>query len=157
MKKYLFILLLFLSKLGFAQMVYKEKHILLSSPFEITVIAKDSTEGKYFATISVNELKRIEDLISEWKPSSQVSLINKNAGIKPVKVDFELFQLIEKALKFSKLTDGAFDISFASMDKIWKFDGSMKEIPTPEQVKQSVRNVGYKNILMNVKDTTVFL
>lgn len=63
---------------------------------------------------------------------------NQNAGKSPVKVDQEVFELIERAIKISKLTNGAFDISYASMDKIWKFDGSMKEMPTEEAIKNSV-------------------
>jgi thiamine biosynthesis lipoprotein len=157
MKKLTSIFILMVSTQLFSQIVYREKHFLLGSPFEITVVSKDSIEGKYFAEKSVVELKRIENIISEWKPESQVSEINRNAGLKPVKVDFELYQLIEKSIKFSILTDGAFDISFASMDRIWRFDGSMKEMPTEEQIKNSVRNVGYQKIILNEKDTTVFL
>jgi thiamine biosynthesis lipoprotein len=79
------------------------------------------------------------------------------AGIQPVKVSHELFALIRRSLKISRLTQGAFDISFASMDQIWKFDGSMTALPAPEQVAASVAKVGYQNIVLNEKDTTVFL
>lgn len=157
MNKVLLILYIVISTNSYGQLVYREKHSLLGSPFEITVVAKDSVQAKIWAKQSVDELKRIENLISEWKPTSEVSAINQNAGIAPVKVSWEVFQLLERAVKFSKLTEGAFDISFASMDKIWKFDGSMKQMPTEDEVKYSVRNVGYKNIILKEKDTTVFL
>ena len=65
--------------------------------------------------------------------------------------------MVERALKISKLTNGAFDISYASMDKIWKFDGSMKKMPTEEEIKKSVEKVGYQNVILNPKDTTIFL
>jgi thiamine biosynthesis lipoprotein len=65
--------------------------------------------------------------------------------------------LIERAIKISKLTNGAFDISYASMDKIWKFDGSMKEMPTEAAIKNSVAKVGYQNIILNEKESTIFL
>jgi thiamine biosynthesis lipoprotein len=65
--------------------------------------------------------------------------------------------LVDRATKISKLTSGAFDISYASMDRIWKFDGSMKEMPTPEEIRKSVEKVGYQNIILNPKDTTIFL
>jgi thiamine biosynthesis lipoprotein len=109
-----------------AQMVYQEKHSLLGSPYEITVVVKDSTEGKKFADMSVNELKRIEQLISEWIPTSDISLVNQQAGKQPVKVHAEVFELLQRSVKFSKLTDGAFDVTWAGMDRIWKFDGSMQ-------------------------------
>ena len=140
-----------------AQMVYQEKHSLLGSPYEITVVVKDSTEGKIFADMSVKELKRIEQLISEWIPTSDISLVNQQAGKQPVKVHAEVFELLQRSVKFSKLTDGAFDVTWAGMDRIWKFDGSMKEMPSEERIRNSVQNVGYQNLILNEKDTTVFL
>jgi thiamine biosynthesis lipoprotein len=65
--------------------------------------------------------------------------------------------LVERAIKISQITSGAFDISYASMDKIWKFDGSMKVIPTEEAIKKSVAKIGYKNIILNQKEHTIFL
>ena len=84
-------------------------------------------------------------------------VIKKNAGINPVKVDDEVFQLVTRANKISKLTNGAFDISYASMDKIWKFDGSMKDMPTKEAIKNSVEKIGYEKIIMNDSAKTIFL
>tara|TARA_R110000851_G_scaffold207537_3_gene359912 strand:- start:56875 stop:57777 length:903 start_codon:yes stop_codon:yes gene_type:complete len=129
----------------------------MGSRFEITVIAKNSTEANNYIDMAVGEISRIEKLISSWDPASQTSEINRNAGIKPVKVDEELFTLIGRSVEISKLTDGAFDISFASMDKIWKFDGSMTEMPSEEAIKQSVEKVGYQNIILDPENFTVFL
>lgn len=129
----------------------------MGSRFDLTVVAASQTEGDHYIDMAINEISRIENIISSWDPNSQTSLINKNAGIKPVKVDKELFDLIARALKISKLTNGAFDISYASMDKIWKFDGSMTKMPDKEAVAQSVEKVGYENILLNEADQTVFL
>lgn len=151
------IALLLLTSLSYGQITHKKKTYLLGSPFEITVIATDSIQGNEFATMAINEVKRIENLISDWIPTTQISKVNQNAGIQPVKVDNEVYELIERALKVSKLTNGAFDISYASMDKIWKFDGSMKAMPTEDAIKKSVEKVGYQNIILNPKDTTLFL
>jgi thiamine biosynthesis lipoprotein len=130
---------------------------MLGSPFEITVVAKDSIQGNLFIDLAIAEVKRIENQISDWIPTTQISLVNKNAGIQAVKVDSEVFDLVTRAIKISELTDGAFDISYASMDKIWKFDGSMKTMPTEEAIKKSVAKIGYKNIILNPKDQSVFL
>jgi len=129
----------------------------MGSRFEITVVANDSVKGNEYIDTAVAEISRIEKLISSWDSASETSEINRNAGIKAVKVSAELFQLIERALGISKLTEGAFDISFASMDKIWKFDGSMTEMPSEEEIKNSVKKVGYKNIILNKENSSVFL
>ncbi len=157
MKKQLILLLLATQSLSFGQQIFKKKQSLLGSPFEITVVAKDSVQGNLFSDLAIAEVKRIENLISDWIPTSQISKVNQNAGISPVKVDKEVFDLVERANKISKLTSGAFDISYASMDRIWKFDGSMKEMPTEEAIRKSVEKVGYQNIILNSKDTTIFL
>ncbi|QQX77103.1 MULTISPECIES: FAD:protein FMN transferase [Aequorivita] len=141
----------------FSQEIFKRTLKLMGSRFEITVIATDSIEANTYIDAAVVEITRIEKLISSWDPASQTSEINRNAGIKPVKVDEELYNLIGRSVEISKLTDGAFDISFASMDKIWKFDGSMTQMPSEEAIKQSISKVGYQNILLDPENLTVFL
>ncbi|MDV7187006.1 FAD:protein FMN transferase [Lutibacter sp. TH_r2] len=157
MKKYLLISLLILTTTFYGQHLQKRTLKLMGSRFDITVSANDSVSALSYINMAINEISRIEKLISSWDPNSQTSEIIKNAGIKPVKVDTELFQLIERSLAISKLTDGAFDITYASMDKIWKFDGSMKTMPSKENIKASVAKVGYKNIELNKINHTVFL
>lgn len=157
MKKFLFLGVLLFTISSFGQIIHKRKLYMMTSPFEMTVVAKDTIEGNEFIDAAIAEVSRIENLVSDWKPETQISHVNQNAGIKPVKVDDEIFQLIQRAIKVSKLTDGAFDISYASMDKIWKFDGSMKEMPTPEAIKKSVEKVGYQKIILDEKEKTVFL
>lgn len=129
----------------------------MGSRFDITVVADDEKEGNSYMDIAVVEITRIEKLISSWDEYSQTSKINNNAGIAPVKVDAELFQLIERAVGISKLTDGAFDISYASMDRIWKFDGSMTRMPSEEKIRESVSKVGFQNIILGKENSTVFL
>ncbi|MBT8299210.1 MAG: FAD:protein FMN transferase [Maribacter sp.] len=129
----------------------------MGSRFDITVVAINEEIGYIHIDEAISEITRIEKLISSWNPDSETSLINKNAGIEPVKVSFELFRLIERAKKISEITEGAFDISYASMDKIWKFDGSMKNKPTEEEIKRSIAKVGHEKIILDAKDNTVFL
>jgi thiamine biosynthesis lipoprotein len=156
MNKQLVVLLI----IGFsanAQLIHKRKVSLLGSPFEITVVAKDTIQANQYEDQAIAEVKRIENLISDWIPTTPVSQINQAAGKKAVTVPLELIELIERSIKISKLTDGAFDISYASMDRIWKFDGSMKEMPSPEAIHQSVANVGYQKIIIDKENQTVML
>ncbi len=157
MKISLFLLAFIITSLAAGQEVFVKTVKIMGSRFDLTVVAKDSTQGYEYIDIAINEISRIEKLISSWDAESQTSLINKNAGIKPVKVDRELFELIERAKQISKITDGAFDISFASVDKIWRFDGSMTRKPTDEEITNSVAKIGYQNIIMDFEDQTVFL
>lgn len=157
MRYFFFITVLLLATGVFAQKVYKRTLLLMGSRFDITVVANDSAQGNSYIDLAIGEISRIEHLISSWDPRSQTSAINENAGVAPVRVCQELFNLIERSMAISKLTDGAFDISYASMDKIWKFDGSMKEMPTDEVIKASVSKVGYQNVVLDKEHVTVFL
>jgi thiamine biosynthesis lipoprotein len=130
---------------------------LMGSSFEITIVAQNEELGYINIEEAVAEIRRLEKMISSWDPDSETSQINKNAGIKPIKVSFELFRLIERALLISEITYGAFDISFAAMDKIWKFDGSMKHPPTAAEIEESVSKVDYRKIILNSEESTVYL
>jgi len=140
-----------------AQILRKRTVLLMGGRFDITIVAKDSITAEMSIDTVINEVTRIENLISDWKPESQISQVNANAGIRPVQVDKEVFGLTERALELSKITNGAFDISFAAMDRIWKFDGSMTVMPTPEAIKKSVEKVGYRNIILDKEHSTIFL
>jgi len=155
----LILLSLFLSTTNtlYSQVAVRQSMYLMGSDFSITVVEQDSSKAKHYINIAVHEIKRIEKLISSWDQQSQTYLINKNAGIKAVKIDKELFDLIERSNYISQLTDGAFDISYASMDKIWQFDGSMKEMPSTKQIKASVAKVGYQKIILNKQEKSIYL
>lgn len=140
-----------------SQQIFKETLKLMGSRFDITVVANNKETASIYINDAITEIKRIEALISSWDANSQTSEINRNAGIKPVKVDRELFDLITRAISISKITDGAFDISYASMDKVWFFDGSMTQMPSKEQIANSVAKVGYHNIILNAEESSVFL
>lgn len=140
-----------------AQILRKRTTMLMGSKFDITIVDKDSISAENNIDIVIAEISRIEFLISDWKPNSQISEVNRQAGEKPVRVDREVFELTKRALNLSVITGGAFDISFAAMDKIWKFDGSMTEMPSQEAIKKSVEKVGYKNIILDSANSTIFL
>ncbi|RUT71577.1 FAD:protein FMN transferase [Flavobacterium cupreum] len=129
----------------------------MGSRFDITIVAEDSLTAETRIKETIAEITRIENLISDWKSDSQVSEVNQNAGIRPVKVDREVFDLTKRAIAISKMTNGAFDISFGALEKVWKFDGSMTEMPTAEQIKKSVEKVGYQNIVLDSIQSTIFL
>lgn len=148
---------IFLFTKTYAQEVYTRTTLLMGSRFDITVVAEDKEVANAHIDTAIAEISRIERLISSWNSNSQTSEINRNAGIKPVKVNKELFNLIKRSIAISKLTDGAFDISYASMDKIWKFDGTMTEMPSEEVIKMSVEKVGFDKIILDEMNQTVFL
>ena len=155
--QFLFLFLIVCNFTSNGQVLRKRTTLLMGGRFDITIVAQDSLSAEQNIDAVIVEISRIENLISDWKPTSQVSEVNQNAGIRPVKVDREVFELTQRAIRFSEITDGGFDISFAAMDRIWKFDGSMTEMPSAEAIKKSVEKVGYKNIILDSVQSTIFL
>ena len=137
---------------------FRKSQKLMGNMFEITVVDdRDSVAFEHIET-AVLEIQRIENLLTTYNDNSQTNLINRNAGIKPVKVDAEVFQLIERSQRISEITDGYFDISYGGIDKtFWNFDREMKQLPDPELVKEHLKLVNYKNILLDAESQTVFL
>ncbi len=129
----------------------------MGSRFDISIVAKDSASAEENIDIIIQEIKRIEYLISDWIDTTQVSRINQQAGIMPMRVDREVLELTRRALWLSELTEGAFDISFAAMEKIWRFDGTMDKLPEPGEVQNARKYVGYKNIIIDTVNSTIFL
>ncbi len=155
--QFLFLFLIVCSLTANSQVLRKRTTLLMGGRFDISIVAKDSLSAEQNIDEVIAEITRIEYLISDWKPTTQISEVNQNAGIRPVKVDREVFELTQRAIHFSEITNGGFDISFAAMDRIWKFDGSMTEMPSAEAIKKSVEKVGYKNIILDSVNSTIFL
>jgi len=136
------------------------KHVLklMGNRFEISVVGDDAVWANSRIDLAVAEISRIEKLLTTFSDDSQTNQINAQAGIAPVKVDEEVFRLIERSLKISELTQGAFDITYGSIDKsLWNFDVNMKQLPDAETARRSVSLINYKNVLLDHKNTTVFL
>ena len=131
---------------------------LMGNRFEITVVGDDPLWADKRIDDAVVEIKRIEKLFTTFDESSQTNLINRNAGITPVKVDKEVYDLIERSKKISTLTQGAFDITYGSIDKrLWNFDKTMTSLPDAQTAKTLVRLINYRNVILDEKNCSVFL
>ena len=139
-------------------MLKKKVDKLMGNRFEITVEADQEKDADFFLDLAVNEIKRIEEKLSTFKAHSETNLINDNAGKQAVSVSEETFRLIQRSIKISEITQGAFDISYGSIDKrFWNFDTQMTELPSKEVAKNFIRLINYKNIILNEDNFSVLL
>ena len=137
---------------------FKKVMKLMGNQFEITVVAHTREWAYEMIDEGVNEIKRIEKLLTTFSDDSETNLINRYAGIEPVKVSDEMFRIIERSIRISSVTQGAFDITYGSIDKrLWNFDQTMKALPAEKTAKKMVRLINYKNILLDKENQTVFL
>lgn len=139
-------------------MRYKKNLKLMGNRFEISILANDENFANTNIDIAIAEISRIEKLLTTFSNDSVTFQINENAGIQPVAVPKEVFDLIFRCQMISKMTQGAFDISYGSMDKkFWNFDLNMTSLPDKDLAKKAVELINYENIILNETDKTVFL
>lgn len=130
----------------------------MGNRFEISVVADEADWAHVQIDAAVEEIRRIERLLTTYDENSETSLINRHAGLTPVAVSAETIQLIERSIRISRLTQGAFDITYGSVDKrLWNFDTTMTSLPDPETAKKMVRLIDYRKILVDREQGTVFL
>lgn len=139
-------------------MHFKKQTRLMGNQFEFTLIEQNENIAHDLFDIAIDEIKRIEALLTTFSETSITYIINENAGIKPIEVTDEVFQLIKRSQFISKITQGAFDLSYGSIDKrFWNFDLNMTVLPNTETAKKSVELINYENIILDEENQTVFL
>jgi thiamine biosynthesis lipoprotein len=138
--------------------VYKRALRLMGNNFELSVVGDNAAKAEDQIESGIAEIRRIEKLLTTFSDDSQTNEINRNAGVQPVKVDKQVYNLVERSLKISSLTQGAFDITYGSIDKsLWNFDVNMKLLPDAETARRSVRLINYNNVILDAANTTIFL
>lgn len=131
---------------------------LMGNAFEVTVVGEDKLLAEERIDAAIGEIRRIEQLLTTFSEDSETNRVNANAGVQPVQVSRETFGLIERSLRISAVTDGAFDITYGSVDKrLWNFDRNMTSLPNAETAKEMVRLINYRNVLLDGNECTVFL
>jgi thiamine biosynthesis lipoprotein len=138
--------------------IFSRVQKLMGNRFELSVVSDNENWANERIDSAIAEISRIEQLLTTFKSDSQTNQINDNAGIIPVKVDKEVFELIQRSLRISALTQGAFDITYGSIDKsLWNFDAKMTALPDREIALKMVELIDYQKVILNKEDSSVFL
>jgi thiamine biosynthesis lipoprotein len=139
------------------QLVKKEAK-KMGNHFEITVAVEEEARGFEIIEAAYDYIQTIENQLTTYNENSDTARINAAAGIHPVEVPSETFALIQRCQRISRITQGAFDITYGSVDKsLWNFDTSMSRLPDAATAKRMVRLINYENVELNVLDQSVFL
>jgi FAD:protein FMN transferase len=131
----------------------------MGTPFKICVYAPLSEKMTVGFDLqkAFRKLKSMNDWMSEWQPGTQLSQVNASAGVKPVKVGQELFEMLEATLKVSEKTEGAFDPTFNAFWGLYNFKPGQEREPTDTEIKERLPLVNYKDVVLDRANSTVFL
>jgi thiamine biosynthesis lipoprotein len=137
---------------------YHKNLKLMGNHFQISAVDEEEESAYACIDAGILEIQRIEKLLTTFSEESETALINRNAGVKPVAVSKETFNIIERSIRISGITQGAFDITYGSVDKrLWNFDTNLHSLPDNETAKKMARLINYRNIILDETHLTVML
>ncbi len=119
----------------------------------VELAADDPAAGEKAIDAVIAEMHRIDTTMSVYKPDSEVSRVNRDAAAGPVKVDPELAALVARALEFSKMSDGAFDITYASVGYL--YDYRAHKHPTEAQIKAALPGISWRHVIVDLPGSTI--
>ncbi len=144
------------SSIGNNLTIFRHAARLMGDNFEISVVANDALQASECINLAISEITRVEKLLSAFNDESIINQINRKAGISPVKVSSEIFNLINRCLQISDLTHGVFDLTYSTSDSNCVRD---IDIETGSDTHTKIVTIcsNYKKVEVNALDCTVFL
>jgi thiamine biosynthesis lipoprotein len=127
----------------------------MGATFSIVLYGDDRGQMEKAADAAFDEVHRLDRLLSNYKPDSEWSEVNRTAGVRPVKVSTELFQLLSECLKYSRQSDGAFDITVGPLMKVWGFYKGEGALPRPADVTDALARVGHRHVRLDASARTI--
>ena len=127
----------------------------MGTAFSIVAYGEDRARLQSAVSASLEEAKRLDEMLSNYKPDSEWSVVNKQAGDGPVHITPELYQLLAACVEYSRASEGTFDISVGPLMKVWGFYKGTGHLPHRAEVRDAMNLVGYRNILLDPAVNTV--
>jgi thiamine biosynthesis lipoprotein len=127
----------------------------MGSTYSVVIYDEDRDRMETAAEKAFDEVRRLDGLLSNYKPDSAWSEVNEHAAERPVEVPQDLFDLLAACVEYSRKSEGAFDITVGPLMKVWGFYKGSGHLPKRGEVKTALASVGYKNILLDPKTRTV--
>jgi thiamine biosynthesis lipoprotein len=128
----------------------------MGSTYSVVLYGQDPREMEAAIDAAFDEVERLDELLSNYKPHSEWSRVNREAGERPVRISPELFELISECLEYSRRSEGAFDISVCPLVKTWGFHKGTGRLPNSAEAAAAHLRVGYRNILLDPSAQTVY-
>lgn len=134
---------------------FEDNRVSMACTYTIAVYGPDPKQLPLITSAALDEVDRIDDLMSHYKPDSPLSRINREGRKGPVAVEPELFRFLQRCVQYSRQSEGAFDITVGPLMKAWGFFRGEGRIPWFFELWSVLRNVGYQHLLLNEKERTV--
>ncbi len=131
------------------------KHIVMGTFARIVAVAADRKTANKCIEAAFEQQRQIEALMSYHREDSELNFINATAYEGPVKVSEPTFEVLQKALGFSKLTSGAFDVTVGPLVDLWRLAGEANSVPTDVELAEVRSKVGWDKVMLDANEATV--
>ena len=135
----------------------EKSQIFMDTIITIKIYGQDQEKLNNIADECFNYMRKLEKILSNYIPDSEISKINKFAGIKPVKVSKLTIEFLKKSIKLCKLTNCYLDISIGRLIKLWGFPSGHPHLPPKKEILKALKFKGIDSILIDEKHSTVFI
>jgi FAD:protein FMN transferase len=136
-----------------AEWVERVEDGIMGTRIAVELWADDASPGRASIDAVLAEMRRVDAAMSTYKPTSELSQVNAGAAQAPVKISAELFDLLTTALDYSRVTEGAFDITYASVGYLYDFRRRVR--PDEAHIKAALPGVNYRHVVLDRKTQTV--
>jgi len=137
--------------------LFKRSRPLMGTIFQITVAGVPDERAEPAVRAALDEIARLEDVLSEWKPESEISRINAAAGDEPVRVGEDTMAVVKAGVDVSRWSDGAFDLSWAALRGLYDFRPGEGSVPSREEIRRRLPLIEWEDIVVDEEESTVFL
>lgn len=127
----------------------------MGSTFTVVLYGSDQKQLEAAADAAFDEVHRLDRLLSNYQPASEWSEVNRTAGVRPVKLSAELFQLLSDCMTYSRQSDGAFDITVGPLMKVWGFYKGEGSLPRAADVTDALTRVGHRHVRLDAAARTI--
>jgi thiamine biosynthesis lipoprotein len=139
-----------------AEPIRLEAHVdAMGATYTVVVYGAEEAWLRTAIDDAVEEVRRLDRLLSNYQASSEWSQVNSRAAQAPVKVSGELFDLVAACVNYSRESDGAFDITVGPLMKVWGFYKGSGRVPHRAEIRGAMARVGYRNILLDRASQTI--
>jgi len=132
---------------------HSREEAIMGTAVRVELWHEDATAARAAMSAVMAEMHRIDASMSPYKPDSELSRINREAAQKPVLISQEMFNLIVRSIDFSKLSGGAFDITFSSVGYLYDYREHVK--PTDAQIAKALPGINYRHLQLDAKNRTI--
>lgn len=121
----------------------------------VVVVADDSATAKKCVAAALEEIRRVDELMSDYKSDSDIGRANAQAAEHPVQVSDSTYEVLQRSIEFSKLSDGAFDVTVGPLVALFREEKKAGVVPTEEQIAQAKARVGFEKLELDEQNRTV--